>query len=388
MQRKAEACTPVMASRFGKPVKKKPPVAEEVAREEPSVKTALDKGETPCGSLAAELSKAEADPQNCIVEVEHHTQTNYGKRHDNEDRVFFQTDVLPDSNLKFYTVGVLDGHDTEVASDFVSKRLPLEVAKLLKRGSPVAEAYTRAMKLVEEELRAVTLSAGTCALMCTIAGRCLWCANLGDCRAVLVPLAVPYPHASSKEKAAWKPKVLGITWMSEDHKASCPREELRIQAAGGKVTSGRVEGLEPSRTLGDFDVKAKVSKDVISIVPEVRRHEFVPDGPTPAQAVLVCACDGIWDVLTGNDICNLIVARKELCDLQADIAAQSPQPDRGVLKLLAEDLVQFSIAKGSQDDCTAIVTFISVPGASNVCETPSNAGGASEHVTLFGRSVH
>jgi serine/threonine protein phosphatase PrpC len=162
-----------------------------------------------------------------------------------------------------------------------------------------------------------------------------------------------------------KPKVTGMIRMSQDHKASAPSERLRIEQAGGQVIDGRVEGLEPCRTLGDFDVKGQVAKGVVSIVPEVRRHEFVPNGSNPAQAVLVCATDGVWDVLSGQDVCNLIVARKEICKLQTEMADGREGPDKEVLKLLAEDLVQFSIAKGSKDDCTAIVAMISVPPATS-----------------------
>merc|ERR1712173_106761 len=83
------------------------------------------------------------------------------------------------------------------------------------------------------------------------------------------------------------PKVENLVWLSRDHKASCAYEKDRIQKAGGKVVEGRVEGLEPSRTLGDFDVKCAVRPGVVSIVPEVRRHEL-GDGSRPFQGVLVC----------------------------------------------------------------------------------------------------
>lgn len=131
--------------------------------------------------------------------------------------------------------------------------------------------------------------------------------------------------------------------------------------AGGVVTDGRVEGLEPSRTLGDFDVKNHVKEGVISIVPEVRRYEL-GDGTSPAYAVLVCATDGVWDVLMGQDVCDLIQARKELGRLLAAVR-EGATADRKPLQDLAEDFVQFSIAKGSSDDCTALVALVAVgPG--------------------------
>ncbi|CAK0877794.1 unnamed protein product, partial [Prorocentrum cordatum] len=132
----------------------------------------------------------------------------------------------------------------------------------------------------------------------------------GDCRAALIPLHMPDAAPNGKMAAASAPKVARLVWMSKDHKASSPDEYKRITELGGFVNDGRVEGLEPSRTLGDFDVKMKVKKGVISIVPEVRCQE-VSDGTSPGQAILVCATDGVWDVISGQDVCDLIHARKD-----------------------------------------------------------------------------
>lgn len=360
-----------MRSRFGKAApESKPSVPEETA---PVVLAPSQGGGAaearPGPSFLLDLlgPSASADqPPRCRVEVEHHTVLNWGARHDNEDRVMYHKDELPDARLEFHTIGVLDGHDTEAASDFVSKRLPAEVGRWLKEGSSVVEGYTKAMEVLEDDLRKETATAGSCVLSCTVAGSFVWCANLGDCRAVLVRLAMPEAAQASGAPggaAPWvKPKVNGITWLSTDHKASSSSERLRIQRAGGRVCDGRVEGLEPSRTLGDFDVKDSTQKGVISIEPEVRRYELMPTDPSvAAQAVLVCATDGVWDVMTGQDLCNLIVARRDICKLQTAMAAGLEGPDSSVLKALAEDLVQFSVAKGSRDDCTAIVALISAP---------------------------
>jgi serine/threonine protein phosphatase PrpC len=236
----------------------------------------------------------------------------------------------------------------------VSRLLPTVVSKHLKEGKPIVEAYAAAMEEIEDALKKRVSTAGTCVCSCLIAGPYVWCSNLGDCRAALIQLQV-----SEDGKPPAAPKVSGLFWLSRDHKASAPEEMKRIADAGGKVVDGRVEGLEPSRTLGDFDVKAQVAKGVISIVPEVRRHVLC-DGHAPAQAILVCATDGVWDCISGQDVCDLVHARKELAKLQADIGVAT-KPSRQPLKDLAEDLVQFSIARGSRDDCTAIVCMISVP---------------------------
>jgi len=375
--------------------------------------------------------------QACFVQVAWSTKQCWGGRHENEDRFVTVSDSTV-GGMPFHIVGVMDGHDTAVASDTVSLLLPEVLSPHLKAGMPVADAYTLAMAELEETLRGVHSTAGTCVLSCAVAGRFVWCSNLGDCRAALVHLRAP-------EQSGSGPSLQSVCWLSCDHKASAAAEISRIQQAGGTVFDGRVFGLEPSRTLGDFDVKQQTGEGVISIVPEIRRAEL-GDGNNAAHALLICATDGVWDVLNGQDIAKMVKGREELgpllqqqvrltcntdkggehCPLQdrqvlrlADDASESGASEDGKphplqcqhhsprladdsikqsgdndgqpcphgqqqlvdgsqkciedeagqqrsqdqqkpLQRLADDLVKLSKARGSKDDCTAIVMLISV----------------------------
>lgn len=305
--------------------------------------------------LLQDVCKDRSTLRRCCVEVEHFTRLNQGARHDNEDRWMAERHSCADRSLAFHTIGVLDGHDSDAASDMVSRQLPGKLAGLLQENMPVTQAYVAAMAELEDTLKSVHATAGTCVLSCTIAGRFVWCANLGDCRAALFSLQVPAPDADSASLPP--PKVNRVQWLSRDHKASAPEERRRIQAAGWVVVDGRVEGLEPSRTLGDFDVKSQVPHGVVSIVPEVRRAELGRDG-RPAQALLVCATDGVWDVVSGQDICDLISGQQDMAELQAAVSAGLPAT-RQALRDLAQDVVHLSVTKGSRDDCTCVVALIS-----------------------------
>jgi serine/threonine protein phosphatase PrpC len=320
-----------------------------------------------CASAADNAEEGKQGATKTGVQADYFTCTNWGGRHDNEDRLVIVRDVLKPRSMDFHLVGVLDGHDTSDASDMVSRALPVVLSKKLKDGLPVSQAYVGSMAELEDRCKKNShQSAGTCVVNCLLAGRHVWCSNLGDCRACLVFLR---PQAEGPVSGA-KVQVSKLTWLSRDQKASLPHERDRIIAAGGQVVDGRVEGLEPSRTLGDFDVKMQTKPGVISIIPEVRRAA-IGDGTAPTQALLVCGTDGVWDVLSGQDICNIIQARKELGLLQAaalndvceDGSDRGPSltPDlKKIVKAVAEDLVQFSIAKGSRDDCTAVVAMITV----------------------------
>lgn len=285
------------------------------------------------------------------VEVATYTVQNWGARHENEDRVM--TAPGRHGELCFHTIGILDGHDSDLASDYVARHLPRLLAERMRAGTPVEDAYVAAMEDCETGLKKHCATAGSCVLGCTIAGENIWCANLGDCRAAMISLRVPeVPDEPSK--------ATRLVWLSKDQKACVPEEIKRIHAAGGRVLNGRVEGLEPSRTLGDFDVKAQVPAGVISIVPEVRFQSLGKD-EGPIQAILVCATDGVWDVITGQDICDLIHARAELASLQyAKLESPEGRVELSPLRDLAEDLVQFAVARGSRDDCTAVTALISV----------------------------
>jgi len=308
---------------------------------------ALTNGSVPCSLDDILLEKHGRLPQECQVHFAFTSERNWGGRHENEDRWAAHSDTA--GNVPFHVLAVMDGHDSEAASDTVGRRLPGILSKQLRDGTTVDKAYIQTMAELEDELKEVHATAGTCVVSCLVAGRFVWCANLGDCRAALVPLQ------PTRESGMPIPDCL--CWMSCDHKASDFAERQRIEEAGGRVVDGRVDGLEPSRSLGDFDVKMHVAEGVISIVPDVRRYEL-GDGSGPVQAILICATDGVWDVISGEDVCDLIQAHKELAELQEGGA--DPSADCQPLKDLADDLVKFSIAKGSRDDCTAAVAFISV----------------------------
>ncbi|EDQ89557.1 uncharacterized protein MONBRDRAFT_32361 [Monosiga brevicollis MX1] len=123
-------------------------------------------------------------------------------------------------------------------------------------------------------------------------------ANLGDCRAVMC-------------------RGTRAHRLTQDHKPDRPDEKKRIQQAGGHVVNvmgvsrvmGAREDREPrqalmlavSRSFGDYALKTP--KLLVSHVPEVS-IERIED----KDYFFVIACDGIWDVLSDQEVVDL--ARK------------------------------------------------------------------------------
>lgn len=149
-------------------------------------------------------------------------------------------------------------------------------------------------------------SIGSTASIVVIVGRHIFCANVGDSRAVL----------SRQGKAVN---------LSLDHKASRTDEALRIEKAGGEIKIGRVEGkLAITRAFGDFEFKImyengyQVRKDYITSVPEIRRYDY---NPFEDEFILI-ASDGLFDKFSSKEAISYIrdnIKKKKCFSKDVDI---------------------------------------------------------------------
>ncbi|XP_032819598.1 protein phosphatase 1B-like isoform X1 [Petromyzon marinus] len=131
---------------------------------------------------------------------------------------------------------------------------------------------------------------GTTAVSVMVSPRHLYFINCGDSRAVLY-------------------RDGGVHFFTEDHKPCNPREKERIQNAGGSVMIQRVNGsLAVSRALGDFDYKSVDGKgpteQLVSPEPEVYEVER-----SDKDEFMVLACDGIWDVMSNEELGQFLRSR-------------------------------------------------------------------------------
>eukprot|EP00252_Welwitschia_mirabilis_P000790 TRINITY_DN1075_c0_g1_i2.p1 TRINITY_DN1075_c0_g1~~TRINITY_DN1075_c0_g1_i2.p1 ORF type:complete len:377 (-),score=81.78 TRINITY_DN1075_c0_g1_i2:514-1644(-) len=204
----------------------------------------------------------------------------------------------PEPNA-FY--GVFDGHGGAAAALFVRDHLlnyivedayfPAVLAKdddfLVPVERSMRNAYLVADLALSQDSE-VDSCCGTTVLTALILGRSLLVANAGDCRAVLC----------RRGKAVA---------MSQDHKPDSSSERLRIQALGGFVYDGYLNGeLSVARALGDWGMK--VPKDIpspLSAEPEIQQTCL-----TEEDEFLIIGCDGIWDVLSSEKAVD--IARSSL----------------------------------------------------------------------------
>lgn len=131
--------------------------------------------------------------------------------------------------------------------------------------------------------------AGTTAVCILIVDNIIYCANIGDSRAVASVNCECIP-------------------LSHDHKPENPQELKRILNAGGYVLGNRVNGnLALSRAFGDFHYKGNdqlpPEQQIVSPCPDVKRIELNDD-----VDFIVLACDGIWDVLSSEEVVKFVIS--------------------------------------------------------------------------------
>jgi protein phosphatase 2C family protein 2/3 len=225
------------------------------------------------------------------------------------------------SKLSFF--GVYDGHGGSKVAQFAGANIYHILTKqekfktgdfeqALKDGFLATDSAILSDPKHEDEVSGCTACVGL------ISDDKIYVANAGDSRAVL----------GTKGRA--KP-------LSQDHKPQLETEKARIQAAGGFVDFGRVNGnLALSRAIGDFEFKkgANLSPEaqIVTAFPDVEVHSLTDD-----DEFLVIACDGIWDCQSSQAVVEFvrrgIVAKQELdkiCENMMDNCLASNSETGGV----------------------------------------------------------
>lgn len=261
------------------------------------------------------------------------------------------------------TCFVLDGHGGDGAALFSAPELLEEVSKREKAPDVPSDAHLEeAFSTVDKRLRGYFQEHAEKDSGTTVVGAV--CAktkdgsykvkllNCGDSRALVVrnpkeeacpePLirrpghiealgtkGNPVKGETQVAAPTGKPLVVVET---VDHKPDHPTEKGRIEAAGGSVSfedPPRLDGsLAVSRGLGDFEYKADGQKPVgeqkVSCIPDIYEASAVTPG-----SLCILGCDGIWDVMTAEEVaqfvCDALTSESDLGDISAEILRQCLQ---------------------------------------------------------------
>ncbi|KAF4319803.1 hypothetical protein BBO99_00008995 [Phytophthora kernoviae] len=182
--------------------------------------------------------------------------------------------------------GVYDGHGGARASSLLALLFPVYLLAAPEYKTDLKAACRSASLAINDEIlkreEAGHCEGGATAVTLLIRGNTAVVSNTGDCRAIVV---------------AKKGKAEQVTQLTTDHKASNETEKARIEESGGMVLYvkgvARVNGrLAVARAFGDAELSQLVIAD-----PEVTEHELQPE-----DEYIVIASDGLWDVLTNEQV--------------------------------------------------------------------------------------
>lgn len=195
-----------------------------------------------------------------------------------------------DKNSAFFAV--YDGHGGHKVAEYAGFHLHEKILNQpsFKEGN-ISEAIRKGFleididMLNDESMREEL--AGTTAICVILKDKKIYCGNVGDSRAI----------ASVRGS---------VQQLSFDHKPNNEGETRRIVAAGGWVEFNRVNGnLALSRALGDFvfkkNEKKRAEEQIVTALPDVEVRELTDD-----HEFIVIACDGIWDVLSNEEVLEFV----------------------------------------------------------------------------------
>ncbi|RZC79171.1 hypothetical protein C5167_003857 [Papaver somniferum] len=263
-----------------------------------------------------------------------------GRRESMEDTHFLMPSMCRQKDVHLF--GIFDGHRGAAAAEFSVGALPRFLQTLGSTLSP-SDALTEAfMKtdiafrdelIVQRNVKGTTKKnwhPGCCANAALIVENKLFVANAGDCRTILCRGGTAFPLTKDVT-------VLMCRRISkQDHTASCVEERERVIRAGGQVKwqvdNWRVgtAALQVTRSIGDDDLKPAVTAE-----PEITETTL-----TSEDEYLVMASDGLWDVVSREDVISIIrdtVKEPGMCS-----------------KRLATEAAE----RGSKDNITVIVVFL------------------------------
>eukprot|EP01134_Creolimax_fragrantissima_P000403 CFRG0403T1 len=249
-----------------------------------------------------------------------------GKRQTMEDKhvcisdlnaMFLFEDLPPQAFFAIY-----DGHGGIEAADYARNHLHVNLVNHPEFKTDVIKALQESFKKTDNDFLIVAeresiLSGCTC-IVTFVRGSTIYTAWLGDSQAMLC--------RNGEE----------VKDMCCPHKPDREDEKKRIEDAGGVVVwygAWRVNGvLSVARAIGDRQLKKYVISECDTTVTAIEGGENF----------LCLACDGLWDVMDGDDVINYVREHMKQGRSTNDIA---------------KALVKHALQLGSADNISTIIVF-------------------------------
>ena len=279
----------------------------------------------------------------------------------NEDTITATKMILNnDENDYVYFFGVYDGHGGKGCSFYLKDNLHKNIKEFSSIGIKLGIDETEENFKKEEGLNEngeIKDSSGSCGIIAMIKGKKCIIANVGDSRLVIF-------------------KNGKISFITEDHKPDSETEKKRIEAAGGKIyqtpsffplyqNGKQIEipwrvlpgRLSVSRTFGDIEAKEEKfggMKGVVVALPDITEIELNDE-----YNFIVIGCDGIFDVLTNEELLEcikIVLKEKKMTEYINDDDVHELCGD------FAAMIIKSALAKDSFDNVSCIVIAINLNG--------------------------
>jgi serine/threonine protein phosphatase PrpC len=213
-----------------------------------------------------------------------------------------------ESNRHLYCI--FDGHGGDASAKLCTKKYP-EIFRKCLIGNPFDYelAIKKSFFLMDKEIEKLNIKeVGNTATIVFIHNKLLYCANVGDSSCCIIGKTTEF--------------------ISTNHKCTNKVEMKRIEKEGGQIVDDRLGGiLAITRGLGDFDLKKKGLSCEPSITKKLIDHNV---------NYCVLASDGVWDVLSPDEVSKIIKKCAKIEDS-------------------AKDIVEEAVKKGSEDNISCIV---------------------------------
>lgn len=207
-------------------------------------------------------------------------------------------------NYRHY-FGVADGHGQygKEISGMIKEKLPMYVESELASASDISYAlniaYSKMSMYILESNIDIKFSGSTCVTV-LIDSQHVYCANVGDSRAVM---------CSQANEKIW------VTPLSRDHKPDQMDEADRILKNGGRIDSftdsdgekvgplrvwlknEEIPGLAMTRAFGD----STGARAGVICIPEIKAIELKSE-----DKFIIIGSDGVWEFISNDEACDIV----------------------------------------------------------------------------------
>lgn len=237
-----------------------------------------------------------------------------------DDHIYQQIIMNLDADIRKYFTDLANANSTAEEGPQMQDLLEQEFSEAKKRDSQMTRE--KAAELIMKVLHHQKQKSPTQNLSDTMGCTCVTSLIIPREEKGVLTYFVKATNSGDSRVLVWNQETNTVHG-TKDHKPNDPHEKARIEAAGGEVremTAGgdrvqyRVNGnLNLCRALGDYEYKQRTDltapQQMITSCPDVYSW------PCKEGDIVVLACDGIFDVLTNQQVIDFIrerIGKKDL----------------------------------------------------------------------------